>query len=134
MNDFDETAEEFQETWNEWYEDYQIGEFIEYSDENWEKVRSMDPRYVWTNHSTCEDEQVTNGAHVYTGSCCWETFGWYVAGKPWSGDSETYFESYKASAYLACTICNPDGEGDEVDFDPECDYCSGEGWVNHFFD
>jgi hypothetical protein len=132
MSDF--TAAEYQDAFNDWYEDYEIGEFIEYSEENWEKVQKMDPHYIWTHHSTCEDEKVTAGATLYSNSCCWGTFGWYVAKEPWVGDPETYYESYKSSAYLPCETCNPDGEGDDEDFDKECEYCAGEGWINHYFD
>jgi hypothetical protein len=132
MSDF--TASEYQDAFNNWYKDYKIGDFIEYSEENWNKVQSMDTHYIWTNHSTCEDEKVSAGAHLFQGSCCWDTFGWYVAKKPWDGDPDNYYESYNASAYLPCETCNPDGEGEEEDFKQECEYCSGEGWINHFFD
>lgn len=133
----DFTAEDYQEEYDAWREDYEIGEFIEYSEENWEKVQKMDPRYVWTNHGTCEDEMVTNGAKLFSGRCCWDTYGWYVANAPWGSGSKTdedYFESVKATAYLSCETCNPDGEGEEEDFDPECEKCEGEGYVHHYFD
>jgi len=130
----DMTPEEYQEVWNNWHSEYEIGDFIEYSEENWEKVQTMDTHYIWTSHNTCEDEMVTSGTRLFQNSCCWDTFGWYVAKKPWEGDPDTYYESHKASAYLPCHLCNPDGEGDEEDFNPECDFCSGEGYVHHFFD
>lgn len=132
MSDLDFTAEDYQESWNDWYETYEIGEYIENSEENFKKVQEMDPHYVWTSHSTCEDEQVTNGVYIFD-RCCWETFGWYVGKKPWEGDPETHFESYNASAYLPCTICNPDGE-EEEGFNEECEECNGDGWATHFFD
>lgn len=112
MADWEMTAEDYAELWNEWYEDYGIGEFIEYSEENWEKVQKLDPRLVWTNHSTCEDDRVTAGATVYSNSCCWGTHGWFIASKPWEGDIDNHYESYNATAYLPCPVCNEDGEGE----------------------
>ncbi len=134
MADWDLTAEDYQDAWNDWYSGYEIGDFIEYSDENWEKVQKMDPHLIWTSHSTCEDEKVSAGIHLFQNSCCWDTYGWYVAKKPWEGDPDNHYESYNATAYLPCHICNPEGEGDEGDFNPECEYCEGEGYVNHYFD
>lgn len=133
MSDWDITPEEYQQEWNSWQEEYKITDsFIEFSDENWEKVQAMDPHYVWTNHSTCEDEKVTAGAKLFKNSCCWDTFGWYIAEVPWVGDPETFFESIDASAYLPCTTCNADGEDDNID--EECQECEGEGFVHHYFD
>lgn len=126
------TAADYQEEFDAWYKNYEIDTFIEYSEENWEKVQKMDTHYIWTNHSTCEDEQVSAGGSYFKNGCCWDTFGWYVAKKPWAGDPENHYESYKTTAYLVCESCNADGE--EENLDPDCEYCEGEGYVNHFFD
>lgn len=126
------TAEDYQEWYNEWLRTYEIEEWLDNTEENWTKVQKMDPRYVWTSHSTCEDEMVTNGARMLKGSCCWDTFGWHVGKKPWEGDIEDTYISEKASAYLSCTTCNLDGEGEDIE--PECLECEGEGYVNHYFD
>ncbi len=133
MSDSEMTVEDYQELFDEWHEDYEIqDEFIEYSEENWAKVQAMDPRYVWTNHSTCENEKITNGASIYNG-CCWETFGWYIGNVPWGDGSTEYFEQVEVTAYLPCPKCNPDGEGDG---DEDCDEpdCDGSGYINHYFD
>lgn len=133
MSDENLTVEDYQSLWDDWQQDYQIQEeFLEYSDENWAKVQAMDPQYVWTNHSTCEEEQVTNGATIYSG-CCWQTFGWYIGNTPWDGDAENHFEYVQVSATLPCPKCNPDGDddGDEDCDEPECE---GEGYITHYFD
>jgi hypothetical protein len=134
MANWDLSVEDYQSMWDGWYKDYGIDEFIEYSEENWEKVQKMDSRLVWTNHSTCEDEQVTAGAAVYRNSCCWDTFGWYIAKNPWDGEVDNHYESYNASAYLPCSVCNPGGEGDEENYDLECEECEGDGFATHYFD
>ncbi len=133
MADWELTSEDYQTMWNEWYEDYGIKEFIEFSDENWEKVQKMDPHLVWTNHSTCEDEQVSAGASLFKNSCCWDTFGWYIASEAWEGDPDNHYESINASAYLPCPKCNPDGEDDGVEGCDEPD-CDGTGFINYYFD
>jgi hypothetical protein len=63
---------------------------------------------VWTNHSTCEDEQFTPGYHDFEGSCCWSTYCYYIAEKPWEDEDERIL----ATAYMPCPVCNADGEGE----------------------
>lgn len=127
------TAEDYREWYNEWLEEYGIKEsgWIDKTDEAWEIVKNLDPKLVWTSHSTCEDEMVTNGAHMFQGSCCWTTFGWWIAEKPWVGNEDTHI-SEKASAYMTCQTCNADGEEESVD--AECLECEGDGYVHHYFD
>ena len=103
-------------------------EFFENSTENWLKVQSMDNNHVWTAHSTCEDEQLTPGAHLFAGSCCWDTFGWYVGEKAWE-DETAYVQT---SAYLPCPDCNPDGEDEEGS--PDCQVCDGTAYYNFYVD
>ncbi len=116
-----------------WQETYEITDYIDNSPENWEKVQQMDPHFLWTDHSTCESDCVSNGAMNFEGSCCWMSAGWHVAKKPWP-DQENYFESYSTNIYLPCEKCNPGGEEDEDDFDEDCEDCEGEGHVRHYFD
>lgn len=131
----DPTAADYQNWYNEWVETYGITSegYLENTPENWEKVQALDPKYVWTSHGTCEDEMVSNGPKMFTGSCCWDTYGWFVAKNPWVGNEDTYI-SEKATAYLPCETCNPDGLAEEDEYNPECSECEGEGYVNHFFD
>lgn len=133
VNENDPKAEDYRNWYNEWVEKYGITPegWLDNNLKNWEDVQATDPHLVWTSHSTCEDEMVTNGAHIFKNSCCWDTFGWWIAKKPWVGD-EGAFISEKASAYLPCKTCNLDGEEESVD--PECLECEGEGYVNHYFD
>lgn len=125
------TPEEYKAEFEEWLEEYEQVEFLEYSDENWEKVQAMDTRYVWTDHTTCEDPRVSNGAHLFKNSCCWDTSGWYIMKKPWEGDDDAFL-SVNTGAYLPCTLCNRSGE--EEEFNESCEECEGDGWVNHWFD
>lgn len=128
----DYTAADYQKAWNDWHEKYEIGEYIDYSESSWDRVQKMDPHFVWTSHGTCEDNEITSGARLYNGSCCWTTHGWYIANVPWSGDPDDTYESIKSDIYLPCESCNADGE--EEDIDPECELCEGEGYVHHYFD
>lgn len=124
------SANDYKAEYDTWFKSYSIekARWIENSEDAWEQVQKLDPRLVWTEHSTCEDNQVTPGAHNFAGSCCWETFGWYHSEIPWQDEDEYV----RASVYLPCGECNKGGEEDEGD--PECASCDGEGYVHHYFD
>lgn len=131
MSDYP-TAQDGQEEYDDWLKDYEQVEYLENTPENWEKVQAVDTHLVWTDHGTCDNPMVSSGARMYSGRCCWDTYGWYVMAKPWVGDPEDTFISVETSAYLPCTLCNADGEEEEIN--DECEECEGDGWVNHFFD
>jgi hypothetical protein len=120
------TAQDYQDAWDEWHEKHDIVDFVDNDEAGWKKVQDMDPALVWTNHSTCENEQVTPGAEQYRG-CCWDTFGWYIGTVPWTEDSR----GVDASATISCQDCNPDGL--EVG-DDDCAACEGNGIIQHYFD
>lgn len=126
------SREEYQEAFNEWMLMYEYVEYIEFSDENWEKVQKMDTRLIWTDHGTCENPMVTSGARLYGGRCCWDTYGWYVMKHPWWGEEEDTYISVESGAYLPCPICNRDAEDENIN--PDCEECEGDGHVNYFFD
>lgn len=137
-----EEAREYLDEYSTWIDTYKTTEFLDNTPENWEKVQQMDPHLVWTDHGTCEDPQVTSGAHMYSGRCCWETYGWYIGTVPWeespAGPDQTYI-SFKTSVYLSCPTCNPDGENEDCPED-----CVGDtevpnegcedGWIQYYFD
>ena len=100
-----EEAAELQAEFNNWRETYKVGEFLENSEENRSKLEKLDTRYVWTDHGTCENTQVTCGYTIYAGMCCWVSNGWYVGEVPWepkNGDVENIYISYDVDAYLPC--------------------------------
>lgn len=128
MSDF--TVEDYQEFYDDWVEEYEPIGFIDYSEENWEKIQKMNPRHVWTNHSTCEDDRISAGASLYRNSCCWDTFGWWICKNPWEGPDDAYL-SIDASAYLPCPTCNPEGDNDEGPTDCACE---GDGYITWYAD
>jgi len=121
------TAQDLDDTFAEWEDQYKVVEFLENTEENWAKVQELDEHLVWTNHSTCENEQITNGATQYQG-CCWDSHGWFVAELPWE-DGVGYL-SFDTSASLYCQTCNVDGE--EATIDENCPECDGNGYVQHY--
>lgn len=133
MADWDKSSEEYQAEWDTWYKDYEVSEFLENSEENWSKVQELDPHLVWTDHSTCEDPFVTNGAHMFKGSCCWETHGWYIASTPWDGDENTCIR-VTTGANLPCPSCNPKGENEDGVDGCEEEDCYGDGFIWYWFD
>lgn len=128
------TTDDYREAISDWAVEYGITEEIEYSEENYEKVKALDPRLVWTYHSTCENDAVSNGCSVFN-SCCWSTFSWYIGTVPWgtnSGKPEDWFEQYAMSFGYPCPVCNEDGEEENVD--PDCERCEGDGYVQDYYD
>ncbi len=138
-----EEAMEYKEEYESWLKDYEVDDFLENTPENWEKVQKMDPRLVWTAHGTCEDPQVTSGARMYGGRCCWDTYGWHIAKKQWEiqGDIDSTFESYKTGIYSNCPSCNADGEDEIEESDTECPGDENfpececyDGYINYYWD
>ncbi len=136
-------AVSLRDEFEDWQKDYKIGEYLENTEENRAKLEAMDPRYVWTDHGTCEDPQVTSGYRLYSPtSCCWDNYGWYLAEVPWephNGNIDDTFIVYKTATYSSCPSCNPDGEadegaencpGDENFPDYECE----DGYIHYYFD
>lgn len=125
--------QEIQDAYNEWYEEFGDGEFIEYSHEAYEKLlATTNPRLVWTNHSTCENERYTNGIQEFQSGCgCWQVFGWHVSTKPWEcADGDYIMVGTEWSG--PCFICNEDGSDESIN--PDCEQCDGEGYTQDYFD
>jgi hypothetical protein len=130
----------------EWNEEYGDLEYFDNTPENWALIQGMDPHFVWTDHSTCENSRVSCGAFMFENSCCWATFGWSVRTIPWEdgpgGQEDTYL-SVDTSACLPCPTCNPDGEREDFD-DEDDEECPGDeqfpneecndGFVNYYYD
>ena len=132
MASWDDDPEDLVAFRDEWIEAYGVawgrdaGDDIisidELTDENYARLKELDEKHlVWTNHSTCEDDYFTPGFHVF-GDCqyleqesrgcgCWQTHAWYIAKEPWEDENERI----DATAYLPCSVCNPDGEGEGVE-------------------
>ena len=135
-----EEAEAWREEFKTWYEQFGIYAFLEDDADgngtNWAEVQKMNPNLVWTSHGTCEDSQISPGADLFRGKCCWVSDGWYIGNVPWD-DGDTWL---KATFYSWCPSCNPEGEED----DPESEDCPGDenfpdcecdgGWINYYFD
>ena len=119
------------EEYAEWQKKYKVGEYLDNSPENWKKVQSMDPAYVWTNNSTCEEEMISNGVHDYTGSCCWQTFGWYISEIPCPTDENPFIAT---SIAVLCLSCNPEADEDKEDGEPDCEACGGTGYATYYAD
>jgi hypothetical protein len=145
------TAGEFQELFDEWIEDYDIDaqksiEAETMTMEEYEMLVELDKKnLVWTEHGTCEDTMVSPGLTLVgdiavlgqksSGCGCWQAYTFYIAGEPYGGDKDSSTDWVFASAYLPCSICNPAGENEDEDsYNPECEECEGEGFANHYFD
>jgi len=102
----------------EWNKKYEISDtayiFDELSVEDLEELKKLDELgLVWTQHGTCENEQISFGMHELTGSgCgCWTTYAFHV------GKHKGEEDFIDVEAYLPCSVCNPDGDGEG---DPSC--------------
>lgn len=104
-------------------------------------------KLVWTEHGTCEDNEITPGFKVFgdcsllkqtaSGCGCWQSHYYYIGKKPWSDENERV----KVDAYLPCSVCNPEGEDDGVEGceGPEPVEGAGRsdcdsGFINWYFD
>lgn len=127
------SKQEALEAYNEWSETYKPGVFVEYSEEEYERLtEEVDKHLVWTHHGTCETERYTNGVHNFNSGCgCWQVFGWTICEVPWVGDDDTYLSTETEWAG-PCETCNVDGEDEHIN--QECPECDGEGYVQEYFD
>lgn len=149
-----QTIEELVAERDAWIEEYGIGwgqegdnkvyVIDEMTQAEHKLVKKLDKKkLIWTNHSTCENEMFTPGMQIFSeNSCCWSSYAFYVASKPWEDENERV----DSTAYLPCPVCNADGEGDgDEDCEgpaelPETKYgvdiadgCE-EGWINVYLD
>ena len=149
-------ASNYVEQINNWLTSYGIDftksiDHEEMSQEQYEQLQELDKsRLVWTEHSTCEQSQYTNGLHVFgdsslleqeaSGCGCWQSQAYHIGNNPWQGSEDTSI-FISTTAYLPCDVCNPlgDGDGEEGCEGPEIPEgadrsdCEG-GMVNWYFD
>ena len=106
-------------------------EFLDYNEENSKKVEQMDPRYVVTDHDTCDSPMFSVGWHDFGPNprCCWFTHGWHILTNPWEGVDDMI----RTGGYAQCVECNIGGDSDD-EGDPDCKTCEGDGWVNYYYD
>ena len=154
MADWSMTPEDYLAEIQDWTTEYGIdmSKYIshdELTQSQLDTLRELDEKkLVWTEHGTCEDNAVSNGFTIFgdcsltgqtsSGCGCFQSYGYYIATIPCESD----FESIRVTAYLPCSVCNPDGEGE--DFPEECpgpdtpeladrSECE-EGFINWYFD
>jgi hypothetical protein len=131
-----ETAQDYQDFFDDWKSDYGISEFYEFSGDNEDIVKDIDPHLVWTQHGTCENNKITNGFKTYQSTCgCWTTHGWWVGTKTWLEPyaGEETFIQIDASATIDCLECNPDGDYD-YDKIEQCNTCEKDGYAVWYCD
>jgi hypothetical protein len=151
MADWETTPEEYLLYIQEWIEEYGI-DFDKYvshdemTQEQYDMLVELDKQgLVWTEHGTCEDNMYSFGFSVFgdcsllkqesSGCGCYQSYGYYI------GTVEGSEEYITSTAYLPCSVCNPDGEGEGVE---DCEGpevpegagssgCDG-GFINWYFD
>lgn len=96
--------------------------------------------FVWTHHSTCEDEVISDGVHLVgnipqlgqedNGHGCYQISSFFLGDEPPTDDF------IPASFWRHCPKCDPnedrwdeDGEGD-----PDCDVCYGDMYFAVYFE
>ncbi len=105
----------------------------EVTDENREIVKAIDPKFVWTAHSTCENDFISPGFLEFSASsCCWEAHEWLVSEKAWESDDSS--EWIQTSIHAACPECNPDGDDDLDEGSADCTICYGDAHYIYYAD
>ncbi len=128
--DFDEY--DLQDAYDYFMKEY-APKVYEVSDENREIVKAIDPKLVWTAHSTCENDFISPGFLEFSPtSCCWEAFEWLVSEKPWESDDSS--EWIQTSIQTSCPECNPDDDDDLDEGNPDCTICDGEAHYTYYAD
>ena len=128
MDEF--TEEELQEEYDNFIADYKP-EYFEDNEDNRKLIGKLNPKLVWTSHSTCEDNYIAPGFLQFSPSnCCWHEDGWYVSEKEWESDDSTNW--VRTSYNFNCPDCNPDGESDEGA--DGCEKCEGSGYYQYYTD
>lgn len=130
MIEFDE--DDLQDIYDEFIETYKP-EHYEVTPENRELIKAMDPKFVWTAHSTCENDFISPGFLEFSpNSCCWAEHEWLVSDTPWESDDSS--EWIQTSAHMPCPTCNPDADEDIEEGKPECLTCEGDAWYTYYTD
>jgi hypothetical protein len=130
MSDFDQY--DLQELYDDFIEEYAPKSY-EVTDENRTLLKDIDPKFVWTAHSTCENDFISPGFLEFSpSSCCWEEHEWFVSEKAWESDDSSQW--VQTSMNTSCPKCNPDDDIDLDEGDPECELCYGEAHYTYYAD
>ena len=130
MIEFDE--DDLQDIYDEFFAIYKPKTY-EVNDENREYLKTVDPKLVWTAHSTCENDFISPGFLEFSpSSCCWEEHEWFVSEKPWESDDSS--EWIQTSAHMPCPECNPEADEDMEESNSECGICEGMAWYTYYTD
>lgn len=126
----------FEDEMTEYYEyfmeKYQP-EILEATEENRAIVKNIDPKLVWTYHSTCGEDYVSPGFSEFSeNNCCWHEQAWYVCKTPWESDDSSKW--IPMSAMLPCSECNEDLMRDEGEGKEDCQTCYGDALYTFYID
>ncbi len=122
-------AEEYQ-GWVVWAEKFKPkqnhfngqGQMYETYGEEYEYIKSLDPKYVWTYLDG------DMASIIVTGVAYVNRLGYYVCEVPWEDDMDTCLLSVEEE----CECYNEDlYENDEFG-SPDCDKCEGYGYVTNY--
>ena len=132
MADLEYNEDDLQQDYDYFFEQYSPVEY-EVNDENRELLKSIDPKFVWTAHSTCEDDFISPGFLEFSpSSCCWRECSWYVSNIQWKSDESS--EWITVSHGFPCPECNPNNDEDIYEGKPECEICYGEAFYTYYAD
>jgi hypothetical protein len=130
MLDFDE--DDLQDAYDEFIKAY-APKHYEVTDENREIVKAIDPKFVWTAHSTCENDFISPGFLEFSPTnCCWHEQEWLVSEKAWESDDSS--EWVQTSMNTSCPECNPENDEDLEEGNPDCTICSGDAHYTYYAD
>jgi hypothetical protein len=124
--------DDLQEIYDDFLETYKP-EHYEVTPENRELIKAMDPKFVWTAHSTCDNEFIAPGFLEFSpSSCCWAEHEWLVSDKAWESDDPSQW--IQTSISLNCFLCNPGDDDDVTEGNPECTTCNGDVLYTYYTD
>lgn len=117
----------------EWWIEQNKPKIYEVSAESRAIVKEVDPKFVWTSHTTCTENYLAPGFLEFSpSSCCWREQAWYVCEEPWVSDESKHW--IPMSATLPCIECNKDMTREEGEGKEDCPTCEGHATYRFFLD
>jgi hypothetical protein len=132
MEKVESTYQEYQ-GWDEWatkfkpksnhFNNHAYDFMYETYGEEWDYIKSLDPRYVWTY----VDGEMSS--LIVAGVAWVNRLGYYVTEVPWENDMDTCLLSVEAE----CACYDEDRWEETGDAgDPDCGNCEGYGYVTNY--
>jgi hypothetical protein len=105
-------------SWEEYFKPIKNSENYEVTDESREKLKSLDPKTIWSVVHGDDGAVLISGLWDHD-----EVLNWIVTERPWSGEPASY--SVDLAVRVWCRPCDSRGE---TKSGASCEKCDGDGY------